>query len=836
MGQILTRGNAGRKGNRTERMKERLLSSPYVVCIERARFYTESYKETEGEPAAIRNAKALTKTLSEMTIFIDEDELVVGNRASKRLAGAIPVERGDINVVLNLELHRLGKRGAHSFLVSEEDRRAIKNEILPYWKGKSIREKKASLWTAKGLRKVKLELPNMLRILKNFGISNSLRILHGLGGVQRHSLKLLDEIAGLGPNLAIDVFDVQGHLVLGHESVISEGFNGIRERATRQLENYHHDPKRMDFLKAVIMCCDAAVAFANRFGDEATRLADGETNTNRRDELLKIAENCRWVPASPPRSFYEAIQALWFSQVVAQISYGMAGTCALGRVDQYLYPFYKSDMETGRITKEEVLELLEELNIKLTSNVLLLPQAGIETASTLGTSPEPITIGGQTKEGKDATNELSYLIVEASTRLRGVVNNLAIRIHKNTSRDFLIKACEVFSSTSGQAFYNDETIIPALLNDGYSLDDARDYAIIGCVEPTSSGNTFATTGGHDLKLAGVLEMMLNNGGYRFMSNQGLPTGDPTNWTSFDDVMDAFRKQLEYNVRMVADAVNLRDSIYAEEFPAPYISSTIEGCIESGKDVTEGGSRYNFSSITARGLGTVADSLAAIKRLVFEEKAITMPELVRLLQTNFKGKEDLRQALINRVPKYGNDEDYVDSIAREVVEAFCGEVVKHKSIRGGHFRPSFYSYGTHVLDGLFIGATPDGRKACEAISNGISPTNNREGKGPTALLKSAAKLNHRMISNGNALNLRLHPSTVGNEEGLNNVASLIRTYFDMGGMHVQFNVVSTEMLRDAQKHPEKYKDLVVRVSGYSAFFTDLGRSIQDDIIARTEFGL
>jgi formate C-acetyltransferase len=214
----------------------------------------------------------------------------------------------------------------------------------------------------------------------------------------------------------------------------------------------------------------------------------------------------------------------------------------------------------------------------------------------------------------------------------------------------------------------------------------------------------------------------------------------------------------------------------------------------------------------------------------------MPELVRLLQTNFKGKEDLRQALINRVPKYGNDEDYVDSIAREVAEAFCGEVVKHKSIRGGHFRPSFYSYGTHVLDGLFIGATPDGRKACEAISNGISPTNNREGKGPTALLKSAAKLNHRMISNGNALNLRLHPSTVGNEEGLNNVASLIRTYFDMGGMHVQFNVVSTEMLRDAQKHPEKYKDLVVRVSGYSAFFTDLGRSIQDDIIARTEFGI
>jgi len=824
----------GTTQSRVERMKERLLSSSNEVCIERARFYTQSYKETEGEPAAIRNAKALARTLNEMTIFIDEDELIVGNRTSKRLAGAIPVERGDISVVLNLELHRLGKRAAHSFLVGEEDRRVLKSEILPYWRGKSLREKKTSLWATSGLRKAKLGLPNMLRMITSFGISDSLRILHGLGGVQRHSLRLVSEIAGICPNLAIDVFDVQGHLVLGHGSVINEGFNGIKQRATRQLDRHHYDSKTMNLLRAVIMCCDAAVAFANRFADEATILADRETNEKRRGELLKIAENCRWVPANPSRTYYEAIQALWFSQVISQISYGMAGTCALGRVDQYLYPFYKRDKEEGRITHEGALELLEELNIKLTSNILLLPQFGIETASTRGTSPEPITIGGQTRNGEDATNELSYLILESTRRLKGVVNNLAIRIHQNTPRDFLIKACEVYRSTSGQAFYNDETIIPALLNDGYSLEDARDYAIVGCVEPTSAGNTFATTGGHDLRLTGVLEMTLNNGGYRFIFNQGLATGDPRRWTSFDDVMDAFRKQLQYNVTMVAQAVNLRDSIYAEEFPAPYISSMIEGCIESGRDVTEGGSRYNFSSITARGLGTVADSLAAIKRLVFEEKVITMPELLRLLQTDFKGKEDLRQRLINGVPKYGNDEDYVDSIAREVAEAFCSEVVKHKSIRGGHFRPSFYSYGTHVFDGLFIGATPDGRKACEAISNGISPANNREGKGPTAVLKSAAKLNHRMISNGNALNLRLHPSVVRNEEGLNNVSALIRTYFDMGGMHVQFNVVSSEMLRDAQLHPENYKDLVVRVSGYSAFYTDLGKSIQDDIIARTEF--
>ncbi|MFQ5999338.1 MAG: pyruvate formate lyase family protein, partial [Candidatus Bathyarchaeia archaeon] len=306
------------------------------------------------------------------------------------------------------------------------------------------------------------------------------------------------------------------------------------------------------------------------------------------------------------------------------------------------------------------------------------------------------------------------------------------------------------------------------------------------------------------------------------------------FTSFEEVMDAFRRQLEYNVKVAAEATNLKDLAY-EDFPAPFVSSTLKGCIESGKDVTEGGAKYNFASITARGLGTTTDSLAAIKKLVFEDKVLTMHELIKLLKTNFKGKEEIRQMMITRVPNYGNDDDYVDSIAKEIVETFCKEVTKHSSIRGGHFRPSFYSYGTHVLDGLFLGATPDGRKACEPISNGISPTNRREGMGPTAVLKSAAKLNHKLVTNGDALNLRLHPSLLQNEEGLRKVASLIRTYFDLGGMHVQFNVVSSEMLRDAQRHPEKYKDLVVRVSGYSAFFTDLGKSIQDDIIARTEFG-
>lgn len=791
-------------GSRIERMKEKLLSSPFEVCIERARLYTRSYQETEGQPSAIRAAKALAKTLAEMTIYIDEEERIVGNRTSKRLAGVIPVERGDINAVLELDMDTMPKR-KRPFMISEDDKRALREEILPYWKGKTIRDKKATLWAERGLMKVKL-----------------------LGEIDRNC-----------PNLAIDIFDVQGHLVLGHGNVMRQGFSGINERAKEHLEKLQpenpDERRNADFLQAVIICSEGAIAFAHRFAREAMKLAEKEADPGRRDELLRIAGNCRWVPANPPRTFYEAMQCLWFTQVIAQISYGMAGTFALGRVDQYLYPFYKSDGEQGIITKEEALELIEELELKLTSNILLLPEVGLEVSSTLGTSPQPITIGGLTKDGKDATNELSWMILEASEKLKAVINNLAIRIHSKTDEDFMLRACRVYRSTSGQAFYNDEAIIPALLSDGYSLEDSRDYAIVGCVEPTGSGDTFACTGGNDLKLGGVLEMVLTNGGYRLMGGQGLPTGDPTRFETFDEVMDAFRRQLEHNVKMAVDAVNIKDAIYQAEFPAPFVSATLTGCVESGRDATDGGARYNFGSITARGLGTTADSLAAIKKLVFDDQVLTMSELVELLETNFEGKDELRHLLINRAPKYGNDDDYVDLIAKEIAELFCREVTEHQSIRGGHFRPSFYSYGTHVLDGLFLGATPDGRMAGEAISNGISPVNAREKKGPTAVLNSAAKLEHTLISNGNALNLRLLPSLVQDEAALGKVASLVRTYFHLGGMHLQFNVVSREMLEDAQKHPQDHRDLVVRVSGYSAFFTDLGKLIQDDIIARTEFG-
>jgi formate C-acetyltransferase len=415
-------------------------------------------------------------------------------------------------------------------------------------------------------------------------------------------------------------------------------------------------------------------------------------------------------------------------------------------------------------------------------------------------------------------------------------NGANIRISSKTPTEFLVKVAEVFSVTSGPAIFNDEVVISALVGCGYSLEDARDYAIIGCVEPTSDGNTFGCTSGNDISLVGILEMVLTNGSIHIIGKKvGLETGNPKNFNSFGELIDAYKKQLAHCIEFAVKYVNIKDKVYAESFHNPYVSSTLLGCVENALDMTCGGAKYNFSSISGRGLGTVADSLAVIKKLVFEEKALTMNELIDAINNNYNGKENIRQLFLNRAPKYGNDNDFADNIAKDIAEMFCDEVSKHSTIRGGIFRPSFFSYGMHVVEGSFLGATPNGRRAGEAVSNSISPSNGVEMKGPTAILKSCSKINHRKISNGCALNLKLLPSFLRTEGGIKNLAFLIKTYFDLGGMEVQLNVVDNKVLRDAQKNPEKYKDLVVRVSGYSAYFVDLGKSIQDDIINRTEFG-
>lgn len=824
--------------SRTQIYRKKILEAPYEICIERARYYTESYKETEGIHPAIRAAKALENTLRKMTIYILPEEQIVGNRSSKLVATIIPIERGELNYVLKIDLKNLKKRKDHPYHISKEEEKELK-KLLKYWEGKTVRDYRTKIMKEKGLHfKISLGPVANWRRLKNFGFRNLWKTIKlYAGGRLRHIISSLNEVTLNNPNLVMNVFDVQGHLVIGINNVIKTGFKGVKEKAQEVMKTVN-DQEKKDFLEAIIICCEATKIFAQRFATLAEEMASKEENTQRRAELLKIAENCKWVPWNPPRNFYEACQFLWFTQVIASISYGIGLIGAVGRVDQYLYPYYKKDVEQGKITREQALELVEELLIKFSYNLLLLPSFGKHTASELGADEDALTIGGVGRDGEDATNELSYIWMDACKNMKNLTNTFSIRVSSKSSEEWLRKIAEVYSVTSGPAIFNDDIIIPALVNNGTELEDARDYAIIGCVEPTSAGNTFGCTSGNDISLVGVLEMVLTNGLIRMLGRKtGLDTGDPRKFSTFEQVMDAFKKQLQNSVDLISQLVEIKDEVYSKYFPNPYISATLEGCVENAKDMTQGGAKYNFNSISGRGIGTTVDSLAALKKVVFEDKIISMSELIYALENNFRGKkgERLRQILLNRAPKYGNDDDYADSIAREITKTFCDTVMSKKAWRGGPYRASFFSYGMHVLDGNFLGATPNGRKAGEPTSNSLSPSNGVEKNGPTAILKSCAKIDHTKIANGCSLNIKMLPTLLRDEERRKKFASLIKAYFKMGGSQVQFNIVDSQILIDAQKHPEKYRDLVVRVSGYCAYFTDLGKPIQDDIIARAEFG-
>ena len=830
-------------GPRAQRLKELLLESDYEIDIERARSYTAAWRENEGAGPCMRAAYALRRSLEEATIEIRDDELLVGIKTAKGLSGVIPVERGDFNTILEMELEDLLARSRHPFHVTDDEKRELEERILPYWRGRTARSRKIELWKEAGIyERTRIGPVTLYRVLKAMGIESAAKVGHlTIGGSLRNAAKaprMQRELAGLRPNLSLTVFDVQGHLVPGYRRVLELGFEGIAREAARGLEalgpgdeNYEY---RREFLESVGVVAEAVREYSNRYAELALSMA-GDTKAGRAEELEAISGRCRRVPYRTPRSFTEALQSMWMTQVVLSMSYGMAGVLSPGRVDQYLYPFYRADLRAGLIDHDGALEMIEEYYVKLATELIMLLEMGKDTASELGVGSNTVTIGGLDRAGGDATNDVSLMFLEAHDNLKALANNLSVRVHSGTPESFLFRACASHRRTSGLAFFNDEVIVRELEEDGHEPEDARGYSIVGCVEPTSTGDSFACTAGNDISLAGVLEMALNRGRMVFSGRRaGAKTGDPERFTSFEEVEEAFSEQLAFNTAKLVEAVELLDRAYAEAFPSPLLSSTLEGCVESGRDMTRGGARYNFGSITGRGLGTVADSLAAIRWAVFQERLITMAELMRLLRRNFRGGEALRARLFHGAPKYGNDGGAADEAALWVCRKFADEVRKHRCGRGGFYRPGMFSYGVHVLDGLFLGATPDGRLAGGPVSNGISPVNGSERSGPTAVLRSAALAGSSSLSDGTALNMRLAPGLLSTDDGIGKLASLVSGYFDLGGRHVQFNVVDTDTLRDAQVNPGKYPDLVVRVSGYCAYFTDLGRSIQEDIIARTNF--
>jgi len=767
------------------------------------RYFTEIYKKYPDDPEIIKKAKAVAHTLKNMTIFIRNDELLVGNETSKNLGEKVNLDLYSYDGTLDNRrgIKQYEKRKLQPFFVEEDEINELLN-IIPFWKGKALYSDIIS-------QKVFDE-----------------KLITGM-----------DRIRSAAPNIAIGNGTNEGHICAGYEKLLKLGYSGIiKEAELHQTKIQTNDVEynaKYNFYEAVKISYNAAIQFSMRFSDLAFDMAINEKNEQRKKELETIGTMMMKFTKQTASSFYEAVQLIHFTQNIINLIY-QRSVVALGRLDQILWPYYKMDLEKNKITRDFALGLIEELNLKLTWNVTLLPTDYTTISNALGLNTQTITISGLDAEGKDTTNEISYLFLEAYKNMKAITTDLSVRVHKNTPDKFLKEALKVFQYTSGIAFYNDDIIIPAMKKAGYSSEDAYNYVIIGCVEPTSQGNTFAATGRIFINLPGVLELTLNNG-YCHLTKQisGLETGDPIKFLTYIDFYKAFNRQLRYNIEKSVKIAKIGDEETYRFFPQPFVSATIDGCMEKGKDYTAGGAIYNFSSITAYGFATLVDSLYNIKKVIYEEKSMTLPELIQILSSNFRGQEELRQKLINKYNKWGNDKEDIDQLAIEIWNLFCSEVVKHRCIRNGCYNPGAYSMGVHVIEGIFTKASADGRKAMQPLSNSLSPANAVEKNGLTATLNSIAKLNYSLAINGVAVNIRLHPQNLSSEENLVNFSYLLKSFFESGGMQVQPTVVSTETLRDAQQHPEKYPDLIVKVGGYNATFIDLGTPIQNDIIDRLE---
>ena len=788
---------------RTLKLKRNLLSSKYELCIERMKFFTEIYKKYSNDSEIIKRAKAVAHTLKNMTIFIRDDELLVGNETSKNLGEKINLDLLRYNNILdkNSTYKKFARRKLQAFFIEDDERDELL-EIIPFWKGKSLVADKINE-----------------KLFKE-------GLITGTG-----------KITSLAPNIAINQGTTEGHLCVGYEKLLKFGYKGIIEEAEFYQKQLNKDDDKFqeifNYYEAVKIYYNAAIAFSKRYSNLAMDLAKDKKNEQRKTELEVIAEMMQNFTEKPPKTFYEAVQFIWFSQNIANIIY-QRSVLALGRLDQILWTFYQKDIKLNKITHNFALELIEELNLKLTWNITLLPTDFTMVANALGQNTQTITISGVDINGNDVTNELSYLFLEAYKNLKIFTTDLSIRIHKNSPKDFIKEAIRVFRSTSGIAFYNDEIIVPGLVKSGYLLEDAQNYVIIGCVEPTGQGNSFSATGRMFINLPGVLELVLNNG-YSNLTKMvdGLQTGDPATFTTFYEFYNAFKQQLKFNIERSVKIAQVGDEEAMKYFQHPFISATLEGCMKKGIDYVCGGAKYNYSSITAYGFATLVDSLFNIKKLVYEEQIMSLPKLIEILNSNFKDQEILRQKLVNKYEKWGNDKDEIDSFAVELWDLFCSEVIKYKTLRGGKYSAGAYSMGIHVMEGFFTQPTADGRKALEPISNSLSPVNNVEKEGLSAILNSVAKLNYDFATNGVALNIRIHPQNLSSEDNIEKFYYLLKGYFDKGGMQVQPNAISTETLKDAQKHPEKYPDLIVKVGGYNATFIDLGTPIQNDIISRLE---
>ena len=830
------------KSPRIQKLVDALYEHMPVIESARAKLITESYKETEGEPIITRRAKAFAHILHNIPIIIRDNELIVGSSTiAPRGCQTFPEFSYEW---LEAELDTVATRTADPFEIAEETKAELK-EADKYWKGKTTSELATSYMAPEAIKAIEHNI---------FTPGN-----YFYNGV--------------------------GHVTVKYWEVLEIGFEGIMEKAQKELDgcsvgdgNY---ARKSHFLEAVILSCKAVIDYAGRYAKLAQEMAAQTSDPVRKQELFVIAENCSRVPAKGAQNFYEACQSFWFVQQLLQME-SSGHSISPGRFDQYMYPYYKKDMEAGTITREFAQELMDCIWVKLNDLNKCRDAASAEGFAGYSLFQNLIA-GGQNKEGEDVTNDLSVMCIQASMHVHLPAPSLSVRVWNGSPHEFLIKAAELTRTGIGlPAYYNDEVIIPALQNRGLSLEDAREYNIIGCVEPQKAGKT---EGWHDaafFNMCRPLELVFSNGMDKG-EMVGIPTGDVTQMKTFDEFFDAYKKQMEYCISLLVNADNAIDVAHAERCPLPFLSCMIDDCLKEGKSVQEGGAVYNFTGPQGFGIANMADGLFAIRKLVYEDKKVSMKELKEALAWNYDKGLDAQSAgdmtemimkamqkagrnvdastaegllktfmgmkpgeqktqrfkeihdMIDEVPKFGNDIPEVDYFAREVAYTYSKPLQKYNNPRGGKFQAGLYPVSANVPLGGQTGATPDGRYAHTPVADGVSPSAGKDVKGPTAAATSVSRLDHFIVSNGTLFNQKFHPSALSGREGLEKFVALIRGYFDQKGMHMQFNVVDRETLLDAQKHPEKYKHLVVRVAGYSALFTTLSRSLQDDIIRRTEQG-
>jgi formate C-acetyltransferase len=628
-----------------------------------------------------------------------------------------------------------------------------------------------------------------------------------------------------------------GHTV-ADDKIYHKGFLDFQKDIQKSLQNldYLNDvesyPKQEE-LKAMLICAKAIIRFAKRYTDKALEMAKSEKNSPRKKELLKIAEVCSHVPANSPRNFWEALQMYWFVHVGVITELNTWDSFNPGRLDQHLYPFYKKELEEGTLTEEKAKELLECFWIKF-NNQPAPPKVGVTLAES-GTYTDFANInnGGLKIDGSDGVNDLTYLILDVIDEMRLLQPSTNIQLSQKSPDRFLRRACEIIRKGWGQpSVFNAEEVVEEMLRQGKSIEDARCGGTSGCVETGAFGKESYILTGY-FNLVKVLEITLNNGiDPRTGKKIGIETGEPTQLNSFAELFQAFKNQLHHFIDIKIRGNNIIERLYAIYMPAPFLSIIISDCIEKGKDYNAGGARYNTDYLQGVGIGSITDGLSAIKYHIFDQKNINMKKLKEVLEDNFVGHEEIRQLFLNKTPKYGNDDDYADDIMKLVFNAFYQEVNGRKNTKDGVYRINMLPTTCHIYFGSVAGATPDGRRAGQPVSEGISPAQGADRLGPTAVIKSAAKMD-QVKTGGTLLNQKFTPQLLEGEEGINNLAHLIRAYFKLGGHHIQFNVVSADTLRAAQKEPEEYRNLIVRVAGYSDYFNNLSKTLQDEIISRTE---